>query len=186
MLDPHRLVIAPVDKSNWADLETLFESRGGPKHCWCMVWRRSSEEARNQDGAFRKSLLRTRVEQEIPIGLLAYLDQKPAGWCSIAPRDSHRAGLSLVFDGDEADVIWSLVCFYIPAVLRGMGMMQPLLSAASSHAKAEGATLIEAYPVEPESPSFRYGGFLTAFEQAGFSEVGRIGKRRHIWRRRLT
>jgi hypothetical protein len=33
------LRFTPVDKSNWADLEKLFESKGGPHNCWCMVWR---------------------------------------------------------------------------------------------------------------------------------------------------
>jgi hypothetical protein len=28
--------IAVVDESRWVDLEQLFESRGGPKTCWCI------------------------------------------------------------------------------------------------------------------------------------------------------
>jgi hypothetical protein len=28
-----------VTPERWADFESLFESKGGPKNCWCMVWR---------------------------------------------------------------------------------------------------------------------------------------------------
>ena len=28
-----------VDRGRWSDLEGLFDSTGGPKYCWCMVWR---------------------------------------------------------------------------------------------------------------------------------------------------
>lgn len=37
------LLYIPVDKSNWNDLETFFESKGGPHNCWCMVWRNMNE-----------------------------------------------------------------------------------------------------------------------------------------------
>ena len=32
-----------VDAGRWADFERLFESRGGPKSCWCKVWRQTPE-----------------------------------------------------------------------------------------------------------------------------------------------
>jgi len=46
----------------------------------------------------------------------------------------------------------------------------------------EGARVVEAYPVAPDSPSYRFMGFVPAFEKAGFREVGRAGSRRHVMR----
>jgi hypothetical protein len=43
-----------------------------------------------------------------------------------------------------------------------------------------GAKDIEAYPVEPDSPSNRFMGFKTAFEKAGFKFVKKAGKRRSV------
>ena len=40
-----RLVFYEVDAGRWPDFERLFESRGGPKACWCMVWRATPVEA---------------------------------------------------------------------------------------------------------------------------------------------
>jgi len=34
-----KLEFHEVDAARWRDFERLFESRGGPESCWCMVWR---------------------------------------------------------------------------------------------------------------------------------------------------
>lgn len=31
-----RLVFRAVNAGRWADFERLFQSRGGPKACWCL------------------------------------------------------------------------------------------------------------------------------------------------------
>jgi hypothetical protein len=60
--------------------------------------------------------------------------------------------------------------------------MRQLLAAAIAHAKAKGASIVEAYPVDPDSPSYRFMGFVPTFREAGFEEVGRAGTRRHVVR----
>jgi hypothetical protein len=40
--------------------------------------------------------------------------------------------------------------------------------------------MVEAYPVVPDSPSYRFMGFVETFKKAGFIETGRVGKRRHV------
>lgn len=44
MMKNKNVIIKPVDKNNWRDFETLFESKGGPHYCWCMAWRMTGEE----------------------------------------------------------------------------------------------------------------------------------------------
>jgi hypothetical protein len=68
----HPLRFRAVDASNWADFEGLFEARGGPKYCWCMVWRATPEEARARDGPSRKKAMRRRVQAGVPVGILAW------------------------------------------------------------------------------------------------------------------
>lgn len=46
--------------------------------------------------------------------------------------------------------------------------------------------VIEFHPVDPDSPSYRFVGFVRFFEAAGFREVGRAGSRRHVMRLDLT
>ena len=50
------------------------------------------------------------------------------------------------------------------------------------YAGANGATAVEAYPVPSDAPSYRFMGFVEAFERAGFTAIGRAGKRRHVMR----
>ena len=61
-------------------------------------------------------------------------------------------------------------------------MTRLLIEAAVDHARGKGATVVEAYPVDPTSPSYRFMGFVGTFESMGFREVGRAGTRRHVMR----
>lgn len=116
------------------------------------------------------------------MGLLGYLGHEPVAWCSIAPRPTFR-GLTGADSPD--DIIWSITCFFVLRRLRRAGIAKQLLGAALRHARAHGAKVVEAYPVEADSPSYRHMRFVSMFEKAGFRKVGREGTRRHILQRRL-
>jgi GNAT superfamily N-acetyltransferase len=174
------LTFRPVTKRNLADFEALFSAPGAPKYCWCMVWRRSPAEAKKNDPASRKRQMFERIGKGVPVGLLAYDGETPVAWVSIAPRDSYRT-----LGGPEAkpgETIWSLACFFVPRRLRRQGMTRRLIAAAIDHARKQGATIVEAYPVEPDAPSYRFMGFVPVFAEAGFTEIGRAGHRRHVMR----
>ena len=172
-----------VDGETWADLARLFEARGGPKNCWCMVWRATPVESKDASGTARKAALKLRVDNQTPIGILGYQGQEPVAWCSIAPRPTYRR-LGGIED-ETRENVWAIACFYVIRRLRGLGITRQLIDGAVAHAKRNGATMVEAYPVEPDSPSYRFMGFVESFKAAGFEEVGRVGARRHIFRRRL-
>jgi GNAT superfamily N-acetyltransferase len=178
------LVFHEVDGERWADLERLFEARGGPKSCWCMVWRARGAEARRTDGRSRRAALKRRVAGGVPIGILGYLGDEPVAWCSIAPRESYRT-LGGPEDKDAPGSVWSLVCFFVPRRLRGVGLTRRLIAAAVATAKRHGAKVVEAYPVDEDSPSYRFMGFVPVFWKLGFREVGTAGSRRHVMRRTL-
>jgi GNAT superfamily N-acetyltransferase len=174
-----------VDNDRWDDLAALFEARGGPHNCWCMVWRDKPPTAKGVTSGKRKSALkdalRSRATRDAPIGILGYRKGVPIAWCSIAPRSSYRS-LGGVDDDDPTDVVWSLVCFFVKREFRGQRFADQLLHAAVDYALGNGAKIIEAYPVDPASPSYRFMGFVNLFERAGFQKVGRAGARRHVMR----
>ena len=145
-----------------------------------MAWRASSDELKGAKGPERKEQMLGRIDRKVPVGLIGYLDGVPTAWVSVAPRDTFR-GLG----GPQAQAgekIYSLTCMFVPRTLRGQGFGHELIQAAIAYARKRGATVLEAYPVDPESPSYRHMGFLAAFETAGFTEVGREGSRRHVVR----
>ena len=178
MSDPD-LDFAAVDEDRWDDLVALFEGRGGPHYCWCMAWRNLSAEAKTARGKDRKAALKaalcSRVDEKVPIGLLAYHEGSPIAWCSIAPRSSYRP-LGGPDDGKVGDrPVWSLVCFFVKREFRGRKMTQRLIRAAVDYAGRSGAGVVEAYPVDPESPSYHFMGLVSVFERAGFERVARAG-----------
>jgi GNAT superfamily N-acetyltransferase len=140
------------------------------------------DAAHRRDPARRKAALLDRVRSGTPIGLLAYAEGQPVGWCSVAPRDTFR---SLGGAESSGEVVWSVVCFFIPRPMRRRAVARQLLEAAITCARRHGATVLEAYPVNPESPSYRFMGFVPFFRSAGFRPVKRAGTRRHVMRRAL-
>jgi GNAT superfamily N-acetyltransferase len=130
-----------------------------------------------------KKALRERVSAGTPIGILGY-DQDtdaPVAWCSVAPRSTYRV-LGGLDDPGDADGVWSIVCFFVKRDHRGKGVTDRLLDAAIEYARSRRAKIIEAYPVDPDSPSYRFMGFVSVFERAGFKKVGTAGARRHVMR----
>ncbi|MCW5877545.1 MAG: GNAT family N-acetyltransferase [Anaerolineales bacterium] len=180
------LTFREVTQANWADMAELFESKGAPGYCWCMAWRPLAGDRNKASNAQRKQALQSMVQAGTPVGILAYQGDKAVAWCSIAPRPSHNALGGADYVDVAAHQVWSLTCFYVPRALRGKGIMRGLLRQAVETARGRGARIVEAYPVDPDSPSYRFMGFVAAFEQAGFSETGRAGSRRHVMHLRLS
>ena len=168
--------IKPVNESNWKDFETLFESRGCPHHCWCTVWRLKGKERKLADKVYKKNFMAKIVKNNLPIGLLAYADNDPIAWCSIAPRETYRD-----LGGDETKSnVWSLTCLFIKRDFRKMGLARLMIEEAKKYAKRNGSKYLEAYPVLPGSHSYRFMGFVSKFEKAGFQFSKMVGLKRHV------
>jgi len=172
----NNLQFIPVNRSNWPDLEKLFENRGGPHNCWCMVWRNMNEGTDRANKTDKKESLKAYVYNEFPVGLLCYENSQPIAWCSIAPRESYRE-----LSGDNLLTnVWSLVCFFVKKEYRQRGITEELIKQAIMYAKRNGAKYVEAYPVDPESPSYRFMGFKPVFDKLGFDIKHKAGQRRYV------
>ena len=177
-----KLDFREVDRRNWHDFEQLFAERGGPKSCWCMVWRATTAEAKTTDGKSRKAAIHSQVQNGVPIGLLGYLAAEPVAWCSIAPRTTYRP-LGRPNDLEMRQMqCGRSPAFSSAAICVDKARTDQTLAAAVAHARAKGAKILEAYPVDPDSPSYRFMGFIGLFERTGFKAIGRAGTRRHVMR----
>ena len=175
-----------VSQRSWSGLETLFEARGGPSHCWCMVWRTVSANLRRTKGAERRRVMKCAlldmVNQGLETGIVARVDDCPAGWVSVAPLAPLRPMHGKVEPPEPGLNPWAIVCFYIARRFRGRGLMPRLMNEAICHARARGALVIEAFPVARDAPSYRFMGYVDMFENAGFRNMGMAGSRRHVMR----
>jgi GNAT superfamily N-acetyltransferase len=175
-------VFRTVTPQNWDDFTALFQARGGPRPCWCMLWRLDVQgKTAPRAGADRSAAMQALVQADMPIGVLGYDQDLPVAWCSIAPRARFGASLAPETKGN----IWSLTCFFIRPAYRKQQGFVALLAAAEATALANGANKIEAYPVAPDSPSYRFCGFVPNFESAGYRHIDTAGTRRHVMRKTL-
>jgi len=177
----------PLTPDRWSDLEKLFGKHGASGGCWCMWWRlRRSDFVKQKGEGNRKALKRIVDSGEVP-GILAYVNQEPAGWCSIAPREKFvTLERSRVLGRVDDKPVWSITCFFVARPYRGKGLTVKLLEACLKHAKEHGGSIVEGYPIDPtqgKTPDvFAYTGLVSAFRKAGFVEVARRSVTRPIMR----
>lgn len=84
---------------------------------------------------------------------------------------------------------WSIVCFVVPSEHRGQGVARALLAGAIEYAREQGATLLEAYPVDrPDKSSAEamWFGAKSMYDKAGFREVARRKPQRPVVRLELS
>jgi GNAT superfamily N-acetyltransferase len=174
----------------WSDFEKLFGPRGACGGCWCMYWRQSHSEYEHQHGELNRQNIKAIVDSGNIPGILAYSADQPVGWCSIAPREAFPTlARSRILKPVDDQPVWSVVCFFIARSQRRTGLSVKLLQASVDYARANGARIVEGYPVEPKggkSPDvFAHTGVYSAFKQAGFTEVIRRSETRPIMRFRI-
>ena len=178
----------PVRPDRWDDLEKLFGPHGACSGCWCMWWRLSRAEFSRQSGEQRKAGLKRLVDFGQVVGVLAYLDDEPVAWVSVAPRETYPSlERSRTLKRVDNQPVWSIVCFFVAKSYRGQGLMPELLRGAVTYAAQQGARIVEAYPVDPSGRivpggTEGYMGLISTFRRAGFVEVARRSPRQAVMR----
>lgn len=140
--------------------------------------------------ASNRAELRALVDAGPPPGLIGYRDGVPVGWITLAPREAFaRLARSPVMKPVDDSRVWSIVCFVVPAEYRGSGVARALLDAAVAYARSQGATLVEAYPVDKArraADDAMWFGAKSMFDAAGFVEVARRKPQRPVVRLKMA
>jgi GNAT superfamily N-acetyltransferase len=180
---PPMLEFHPVTRVWLPDLARFSAAHGKFRYCSCMRWRMTSSEYQHSTKETRAVALEGFVHRETPVGILAYADGEPVGWCSIAPRETYAAleryrGLPWIDDIP----VWSVACFFVDRRLRRQGVTFGLLKAAVAYAKSQGGKIIEGYPMDPGSGLYTYMGSPATFIEAGFRDVTPAEQARRVMR----
>jgi GNAT superfamily N-acetyltransferase len=182
-----RFETVPLTAERWPQLEALFGPRGGCAGCWCMWWRVARAEWERQKGQGNREAFRRIVAAGAMPGLLAYAEGRPVGWCALAPRTEYPVlARSRVLKPVDDRPVWSVTCFLVARPWRRRGVNTALLEAAVDFARANGALIVEGYPIDAaknQPDAFVFTGLLSAFRRAGFKEILRRSSRRPIMRR---
>lgn len=189
--------VVPANQATWDDLQTVF-GRGSAAKCQCQRIKLGDHDWFAMPVEGRAHRLRAETDCGHPdadrtSGLVGYLGGEPVGWVAVEPRANYRRlrGSSVPWAGrtedpDDPDV-WAIVCFAIRPGYRGQGLTRPLATAAVEHARAHGATAIEAYPMlRKPGQVVSWGemnvGSRSTFAAAGFREVSHPTTRRVVMR----
>jgi ribosomal protein S18 acetylase RimI-like enzyme len=158
----------------------MFYRRTGSQDSWPVGGSRSKTN---------RAALKRLVGSDQPPGLIGYRGKVPVGWISLGPRETFaRLQRSPVMKPVDDKPVWSIVCFVVPSEYRGQGVAHALLRAAMDYARRQGATLVEAYPVDKpgrSSDESMWFGSKSMYDRAGFEEVARRKPARPVVRRKV-
>jgi ribosomal protein S18 acetylase RimI-like enzyme len=187
------LVVRPLTRSRWSDLEAIFNAKGCSvaRGCWCMFYRRSGQietaPGLTRAQSNRAELLALVEAGETP-GLIGYRGKTPVGWVSLGPRQDYpKLRRSVVMKPVDDRPVWSIICFVVPAQYRGEGVARALLDGAIAYASKKGVELLEAYPVDKRgraNDDSMWFGAKSMYDAAGFDEVARRKPHRPVVRLR--
>lgn len=182
--------IEAVTPDRLDDLADLFNSNNATKGCWCMAFIvPRGDYYQGRRGGNRTRFENMALTADPPMGLLAYREGKPVGWCAIGRRSRYPVATSprsTLKDRDpsEDDMVWLVPCFFVRVGSRRAGVTEELLNAAVNLAKASGAKAIEGWPIANDYKSAEtFEGREHVFEKCGFVCVSRPSPRRAVMRR---
>jgi GNAT superfamily N-acetyltransferase len=189
--------IVPANEASWDDLQAIFGTRGQSYTCQCQRYKLRRREAFRsfpvEDRALR---LRAQTDcghpgAETTSGLVAYLDDEPAGWCAVEPRTAYEGLVRnnrvpwTDRDEDKADdSVWAVTCLLTRVGFRKRGVSRALARAAVDFARDRGARAIEGYPITTKDVIVEelHVGTVSVFADAGFAEVTHPTPRRVVMR----
>jgi GNAT superfamily N-acetyltransferase len=165
--------VMPLTPDRWDDFVALMGRNGPSNWCWCMAYRLPHSEFTAGYGAGNCAAMKSIVDGGAVPGLLAYVDDAPAGWCSVARRPQYSGSRAIVSAADESD--WLIACFFVPSKYRRRGVSSALLRGAVSYVRAQGGHSIVGVPATPRGGRKvkDHRGSASTFEREGFREVSR-------------
>ena len=171
--------IVPLTPDLWPVFEELFGKQGACYGCWCTHFRMSPAMRRESNRDRNKDHIKARIDVGPPPGLLAVREGVADGWMQIGPRfdvpewnNAGRASAPTEAADAMDPAVWAISCFFIRTKARGQGLTHRLVAAGIEHARASGASRIEACPMDLSRDSRSLGLFVGStrvFEKAGFA-----------------
>ena len=186
----------PATPERWDDVVSAFgRGEDDPGWCWCQRFMEPSAGGGGGPTDNRAALQLEIESASVPPGVLAYVDDMPAGWARVMPRASvplvHRnRALRGILDADAG--VWWIACFAVQRRFRSIGVATRLLDGAVRLAEHHGAIALEGHPVDTDAlkadrvgGSALFTGTMRTFLAAGFHEIGRTYPSRPVMRRDL-
>ena len=152
-----------------------------------MFWRLTSKEYELNKGESNRIKIHDLVQGKKKLGIIAFKNDMPIGWCSISPRNTlTRLENSHLLKRIDDVPVWSITCLFVKKEFRRKNISSILASEAAKFAFKNGALVVEAYPIIPKKKKvpeiFAFTGFASAYKKAKFKIVRKPNENRLIMR----
>ena len=197
-LTPADVTVVPANQATWADIRTVFGTRGDPAGCQCQWFKIPNSRWRDIPKEEKRERLHEQTGCDDPharstSGLVAYVDGEPVGWVAVEPRSVYvrlmRMRVPWLNRAEDKtdDGVWAVTCFVTRVGYRKRGVSRALASATVDFARGRGARSLEGYPMITEPGreitwGELYVGSRSVFADAGFTEVSKPSPRRVVMR----
>jgi GNAT superfamily N-acetyltransferase len=175
------------------DIEKLFGSDKVTQGCWCMWFIIRVKDYHDNGSVGNQKLFINMVQDsKDPMGLLAYMDGEPVGWCAIGPRKRYmRAINTSTFKGRdpiEDSLVWMIPCLYVRPDMRNKGVSRTLIERAIELTKENEVKAVESFPFSGTKQ--RSGGDIqvgveSLFASCGFVVIRQPSNNRVVMRKDL-
>ena len=192
------LTIVPANEATWEDLAAIFGTTDYACRCLCQRFKVVGWFWRDTTLDERAAMLEAQtacgdLTAAATSGLVAFVDDEPAGWVAVEPRTAYPKLRTSRFpwkfrdEDKDDDAIWAVTCFVVRKSYRSRGLTYPLAAATIDFARERGARALEAYPmITYPGKEITWGeahvGARQVFEDAGFKEVSHPTVRRVVMR----
>ena len=148
--------VAFSDNPDWSTCYCHFYHFSGKTR---QFFKRTAEENRN---ASKELILSEKMK-----GFIAYLDEKPVGWCNVNSKENFA---KIPFEENSQNKIASLICFVVAPSYRKQGIARNLLRYACSDSQESGYDILEVYPRKGEllTDAHSYRGPFSLYKSEGF------------------
>lgn len=177
------LEIRPLEPGDSDAFMQLFGPQGACYGCWCTYLRLPPKTRAATTVQERRDHMLARIAAGPAPGLIGWLGEVPVAWMQIGPRadvpefnNPRRASTPLPDARADDPGVWAISCFFTTAKVRGNGLSHQMVAAGIEHARAQGARVLEAAPIDHAKHSKSVGLFVgssAVFVRAGFFEVAR-------------
>ncbi|WP_030487080.1 GNAT family N-acetyltransferase [Micromonospora chokoriensis] len=193
----HDVRVVPANAVSGVDLQAVLGT-SDPGRCQCQKFKIRGWMWTNSTQLERTAAL---IEQtgcgdpdaRTTSGLVAYVDDEPAGWAAVEPRTAYpklrdlRVPWTGRAEDKDDDSVWAVTCLLVRKGFRGRGLTYQLVLGAVDFARERGARALEAYPMITQPGRVITWGELhvgarQTFADAGFREVSHPTLRRVVMR----
>ncbi|WP_055668728.1 GNAT family N-acetyltransferase [Desnuesiella massiliensis] len=153
--------------------EVAFVDNPHWRGCYCTYYHFnvSNNEWIKRTKEYNREAAKTLIKEEKLSGYLAYIDNKPVGWCNVNLKANYSRLLSVkeIVEAEEG-LSCSIVCFVIAPEYRGKGLASKILEQICKDYSHKDFDYIEAYPMKGDlSNAHQYHGPFSMYMNSGFT-----------------